>query len=436
MRIVYVALVYLLAPWLVAYEAWTGWRRGEPRQRVSQRLGYGVPVVRPGCLWVHAVSVGEVQAAAALVSELQRRHPDCPVVVTTVTATGAARARAVFGDAVQHAFLPYDLPGAVRRFLDAASPRVAVILETELWPTLYRQLARRRVPVVLASARLSERSVRRYRRVPGLVRETLAHDVHVCAQTDQDASRFVAVGAPPGRVRVTGNVKYDLDIPESVAAAGRALRAAWGEARPVWIAGSTHEGEEQAVLEAHERVRARHAGALLVIVPRHPQRFESVAQFLQASGAACARRSTGALPAATDALYLADSVGELQMLYAAADVAYVGGSLVPVGGHSLLEPALLGLPALSGPHVHNAPDVAALLERTGGLRIVRDAAALAGGVITWLDDPASARAAGAAARRAVAASRGAVARVAAVVEPLLREPDAPSATSSAGSGRR
>jgi 3-deoxy-D-manno-octulosonic-acid transferase len=424
-RILYVALMYALAPLLMAYEAWTAWRRDEPRRRVVQRLGYAVPVVRPGSVWVHAVSVGEVQAAAALVHELRRRHPGWPVVVTTVTATGAARARAVFGESVQYAYLPYDLPGAVHRFLDAIAPRVAVILETELWPTLYRQLARRRVPVVLASARLSERSVRRYRRVPGLVRATLAHHVHVCAQTEADASRFVAIGAPPGRVRVTGNVKYDIDIPETVVAAGRALRASWNADRPVWIAGSTHDGEEQAALAAHDRVRARHPTALLLLVPRHPRRFEAVAQWLRSTGVAYARRSTGTSPAATDTVYLADSVGELQSLYAASDVAFVGGSLVPVGGHSLLEPALLGLPALSGPHVHNAPDVAGLLERAGGLHIVHDAAELADGVLRWFDDRAAARVAGEAGRGAVAANRGAVARVAAAVEPLLTAPDAP-----------
>ena len=420
MRLVYVLLVYLLAPLVIAHGAWKALRHREYRRRLGQRLGRVASAVVPGGVWIHAVSVGEVQAAAALVQALRRRKPGLPVVMTTVTATGAQRARALFGDTVQHGYLPFDLPGAVRRFLDRIEPRVAVILETEIWPTLYAELGRRRIPLVLGSARLSVKSVNRYRFMASLFRDALSQGIVIGAQTAADAERFRAIGAPPGRVQVTGNIKYDLEIPAGQVAAGRALRQSWGAHRPVWIAGSTHEGEEEAALAAHATLRERHAEALLLLVPRHPQRFETVRTLLRRRGERFVTRSSGATPSAQDAVFLIDTLGELQMLYASADVAVVGGSLVPVGGHSMLEPAVLGLPLLSGPYTHNGQDVAELLERQGALRIVHSREALSHDLLAWVDDPAAARAAGEQGRLAVAANRGAVDRLLAMIEPLLR----------------
>ena len=434
LRFVYVTLTYLLAPLVVAREAWQDWRHPGQRGRVAQRLGYVARAPRAGSVWIHAVSVGEVQAAAALVHALQRRHRDLPLVVSTTTPTGAQRARALFGDTVQHCYLPYDLPGAVCRFLDRVAPRVAVILETEIWPTLYRELARRRIPLVLGSARLSERSVERYRRLASVFRDTLAQGTSIGAQTPADAERFRQVGAAAARVQVTGNVKYDLEIPPAQVEKGRELRARWGNDRPVWIAGSTHDGEEQAALAAHSALRARHPTALLLLVPRHPPRFDVVRTLLRERGVRFAQRSAGELPQAAHEVLLVDTLGELQAFYAASDVAFVGGSLVPIGGHSLLEPAVLGLPILSGPHTHNGQDVADLLEQCGALRHVHDAGELAQALIAWLDAPARARAAGEAGQRAVAANRGAVDRLVAMIEPLLRSSGAPPATSSAPSG--
>jgi 3-deoxy-D-manno-octulosonic-acid transferase len=436
MRFLYVLLTYLLAPVLVGFEAWQALTRAEYRGRISQRLGFGTRLARRGCVWVHAVSVGEVQAAAGLVQELRRRHHDLPIVVSTVTPTGAERARALFKDTVQHRYLPYDLPGSVGRFLDRIAPRAAIILETEIWPTLYRELRRRGIPVVLGSARLSARSVRRYRRLGLLARDTLSPNVLIGAQTPADADRFVAIGAPPAQVQVSGNIKYDLEIGPAQVAAGRALRAAWGSARPVWIAGSTHEGEEAAALAAHATLRATHPDALLLLVPRHPQRFESVRQLLEKRGVRYQQRSSGALPLRDDEVYLVDTLGELQMLYAAADVAFVGGSLVPIGGHSLLEPAVLGMPILSGPNTQNGQEIAELLAQAGALQTVGGQEELASALRRWFDDPASAQAAGASGRRAVAANRGAVDRLVAMVEPLLRASGERPEWSSAGSGSR
>jgi 3-deoxy-D-manno-octulosonic-acid transferase len=419
MRLLYVLLTYLLAPLVVAMEAWKALWNPEYRGRLGQRLGYVERAPPGGCLWVHAVSVGEVQAAAALIRRLREHFPAMPVVITTVTPTGAQRARALFGDSVRHCYLPYDLPGSVRRFLDRLRPHVAIILETEIWPTLYDSLGKRGIPLVLASARLSTRSVDRYRRMASLFRETLSHGILIGAQTAADAERFRAIGAAAGRVHVTGNVKFDLEIAAESIAAGRDFRARSAAGRPVWIAGSTHEGEEDAVLAAHAVVRERHPGALLLLVPRHPQRFDAVRSLLRRQGVAYAQRSSGEVPAPDHSVFLVDTLGELQMFYAAADVAFVGGSLVPVGGHSLLEPAVLGLPMLSGPHVQNAQDVADLLEQCGALRIVRSREDLADRACQWFDDPALARTAGERGRQAVAQSRGAVQRLVAMVAPLL-----------------
>ena len=434
MRTLYVLLMRLLVPFVAAHDAWQGLRHRDQRGRLRQRLGLVERAGGSGAIWIHAVSVGEVQAAAALVRALQRRHPARPIVVSTVTATGAQRARALFPEGVQHCYLPYDLPGAVRRFLDRISPQVAVILETEIWPTLYADLARRGIPLVLGSARLSERSVARYRRLRPLLRGTLSHGVAIGAQTEVDAARFRAVGAADSRVQVTGNIKYDLQIPADQVEAGREWRERWGGSRPVWIAGSTHDGEEQAALDAHALLRQRHPTALLLLVPRHPQRFETVRALLRRAGLRFVQRSAGETPGAADEVFLVDTIGELQMFYAASDVAFVGGSLVPVGGHSLLEPAVLGVPILSGPHTHNGPDIAALLEQAGALRLVPSAEALGPALLAWMDAPAEAREAGARGRRAVAANRGAVDRVVGMIEPLLvsssvARPAASSATS-------
>jgi 3-deoxy-D-manno-octulosonic-acid transferase len=420
MYVVYVLLTWLVLPFVVAAEAWTALRKPEYRGRLGQRLGYVPAMPGPGCLWVHAVSVGEVQAAASLVQALRTRHVALPIVVSTVTPTGAQRARALLGDGVRHCYLPFDTPGAMRRFLDRVQPRLVVILETEIWPVLYRELGRRGVPLVMASARLSTRSVARYLRVTSLMRQTLANGVVIGAQTATDVERFRAIGAPPDRIQVTGNVKLDLQIPQAAIDAGRDFRRRCATNRAAWIAGSTHEGEEDAALAAHADARVRHPDALLILAPRHPQRFDEVRAMLRKRGVTFQQRSSGSAPAADDAVFLLDTLGELQAFYAAADVAFVGGTLVPVGGHNLLEPAVLGLPILAGPHTHNAQEIADLLAGSGALTIVESREELTQRVSEYLDDPARAAEAGERGRAAVEQSRGAVDRLVAMIEPLLR----------------
>jgi 3-deoxy-D-manno-octulosonic-acid transferase len=370
--------------------------------------------------------LGEMSAAAPLVRALRLRYPQNPLVLTTATPTGRARARGLFGDTVDVRFLPYDTPGAVARFLDGIRPRVAIIMETELWPNLYDACERRGVPLVLASARLSAKSVARYRRFGSLFRRIFSAISLIAAQTREDAERFVAIGAQSARTHVVGNIKFDMEPGAGVIDQGRALRASFGSARPTWIAGSTHAGEEEQVLAAHAELQADRPDALLLLVPRHPDRFDGVADLLSRRGLRCTRRSSGMAPDSGIAVVLVDTVGELAALYAAADAAFVGGSLVPIGGHNLLEPAALGLPVLTGPSQFNAKDIARLLIQQGAALQVADARELAAALIRLLADPAERQRMGTIGRHIVESNRGSVARLLEFIEPLLSGP-APAA---------
>ena len=422
MRSLYTLILYLLTPFALLRLLWRGLRSPGYWQRWGERFGFIPAEAGAAPIWVHAVSVGEVQAAAPLLRALMKQYPDVPLLVTTTTPTGSEQVRSLFESRVAHVYMPYDLPGAVARFLKRARPRLALIMETEIWPNLYHACARGGIPVLLVNARLSARSAAGYARVRGLTSTTLRCLPWIPAQSRADAERLIVLGAPAERVQVTGSIKFDMKIPASLTEQAAVLRRDWGVQRPVWVAASTHEGEEDAALDAHALVRARHRDALLILVPRHPQRFEAVRALLRRRGLRFAQRSGGQPPGPDDAVFLVDTLGELQMFYAAADVAFVAGSLVPVGGHSLLEPAVLGLPMLSGPHNHNAQDVADLFEQCGALRIVRSKEDLAQRTCDWFDDPARGRADGERGRQAVAQSRGAVTRLVAMVAPLLSRP--------------
>jgi 3-deoxy-D-manno-octulosonic-acid transferase len=412
MRRLYTLLVCLAVPFAIAVLLWRGLRDRHYWAGLVERLGFGpaLPGAEPS-IWVHAVSLGEVTAAAPLVKELQRRRPRTPLVLTCATPTGRARATALFGQDVDIRYLPYDLPGAQRRLFRRIRPQSLVILETELWPNLFRECARQGVPIVLASARLSEKSVARYRRCGSLFRDLFTRDVVVGAQSATDAARFAAIGADPVRTRVVGNLKFDIDIGAQVEGEGRALRSALFGTRPVWIAGSTHEGEEEQVLGAHDEVRRQQPDALLVLVPRHPNRFAAVAALLMRRGDPYVRRSADLAAAPGQSVFLLDTTGELLKFYAAADVAFVGGSLVPVGGHNLLEPAALGMPVLTGPSDVNSRQIALLLTDLGAVRRVASSHELAVALQQLLGDFALRSRVGALGREAVAANRGSVARV-------------------------
>ena len=379
-RTLYTALFYLGLP-LVAIRLWLRSRKAPAyAKRIGERFSYGMPRLQPGGIWVHAVSVGESIAAAPMIRALLQRYPQLPITVTCMTPTGSERIQALFANEprIQHCYLPYDLPCAAARFLDHAKPKLAVIMETELWPNHIHQCAKRGIPVALANGRLSERSARGYGRFTKLTAPMLAEMSFFAVQTEAEAQRFRDLGARPQTVEVTGSIKFDLTIDPQLLQRAHELRGQWQALeRPVWIAASTHEGEDEVVLDAHRRLLANYPNALLILVPRHPERFNSVFELCQREGFATVRRSSGANVEANTSVLLGDTMGELLFLYALADSAFVGGSLVPNGGHNLLEPAALAKPVLSGPHLFNFLDIAAQLREAGALAEVDDAEGLA-----------------------------------------------------------
>jgi 3-deoxy-D-manno-octulosonic-acid transferase len=410
-RRLYTLLLYLALPWVSLVVLLRGLRDREYWRDWGQRFGAG-PALEGGGIWVHAVSVGEVQIARTLIEALRARDPSLQVSLTCATPTGRTRAATLSGVAVSYG--PYDLPGSVRRMLRRVRPRLLILIETELWPNLLQAAWRAGVPTVIASARVSERTARRYQRLPGLLRAPMQSNVWVAAQTDADAARFAALGVPAPRLSVSGNVKFDRALPADLPQRGAALRARYAAGRPVWVAGSTHAGEEQIVLQAHRQLLRSLPEALLILAPRYPQRFDAVAACVESEGLTCLRRSqtrAGALDAGAAAVLLLDTLGELTEFYAASDAAFVGGSLVPVGGHNLLEPAAIGVPVLTGPQQFNSPQVARVLCELGAASLVHDSLELAAELLRLLRDPALRAARGTAAAAAIDANRGALARV-------------------------
>lgn len=427
MRTLYTLLLTLLTPLIVLRL----WLKGRVQPAYRQRIGerFGRVHAHPVAVWVHAVSVGESVAALPLIEALIQRHGERQVWVTTTTPTGSERVIASLGSRVIHTYAPYDLPPVVARFLDRAQPQQVVVMETELWPNLFAALKTRGIPLTIANARLSPRSFKGYSRVAGFTRSVLANVTTVAAQSTLDGERFTALGAP--HVQVIGNLKFDLALPSAPHPLTANIARLWQADRVIWIAVSTHEGEEDIVLDAHHALLQHDAEALLILVPRHPQRFEDVARRIAAKGMAYQRRSTLAehpdlsgqrQPAP---VLLGDSMGEVMAYLAVAQVAFVGGSLVPVGGHNVLEPAALGLPVLFGPHMHNFLDARTLLLQANCAREITDAATLTAALLDWLpwqktqghlQAEREARSARAAA--AVAANRGALKKLLALLEPL------------------
>ncbi len=346
-RRLYSLLLYLLTPLIWLRLLWRGRKQPEYLQHLGERYGFYRPVPSTKLIWVHAVSVGETRAAQPLIEALQARWPAHRILLTGMTPTGREAGRQVYGAGVIQAYLPYDYPGAVARFFKHFSPAFGVLMETEIWPNLLAQAKRCDIPVLLMNARLSARSARGYGRLGGLVRPAFASLAGVAAQTAGDAARIADLGALC--VEISGNLKFDVAPSPEKIALGQDWRAAIG-ARPVWLAASTREGEEVLVLEAWHRVKV--ANALLVLVPRHPQRFDEVAGLLAEQGLAVVRRSQG-LPVAATEVWLGDSMGEMAAYFALADLAFIGGSLLPLGGQNLIEAAACGCPVLVGPHTFN-----------------------------------------------------------------------------------
>ena len=419
MRVLYNLIVFLLLPAYAAYWLGKALLNRRYRPQLGQRFGFGYPKLEDA-IWVHAVSVGEVVAAAPLVRALARRYPDNPLIVTTITPTGASRVRGLFGREVHHAYIPFELPLAVGKLFESINPKIAIIVETEIWPNLYYGCGKRSIPLVLASARISPRSVRSYRRLLPLFRETLSHGIVIAAQSEADAKRFLALGAAAERTRVTGNIKFDIELPADLPERGRELRDEMFGERPVWIAASTHEGEESIVIDVHERLRDAHPNLLLVLVPRHPERFPVVRESLEKARVEFVARTDNQACAPSTSVLLVDTMGEVPLFYAASDVAFVGGSLVPIGGHNLLEPAALGLPIVTGPHMFNAQEIADQFVSNDACVMVTDGDDLEAALMSLLGDPEAATWLGKRGRELLETNRGALGRLLELIDPLMR----------------
>lgn len=422
MRIFYNLLVLLGLPFVATYWGWRAITEPNYRHDWFQRFGLRYPKFERGrrVVWLHAVSVGEVQAAASLVAALQKRMPDAQMLITTVTPTGVDRVRLLFGNRVVCAYAPYDLMPAVRRFYREVQPSLAIIVETELWPNLYHEAGLRSIPLVLASARISPRSMPRYRRLVGLFREALSNGIIIAAQSEVDRQRFVELGAPSSRTFVSGNIKFDVHVDSQVVRDGHAFKASTLGDRPVWIAASTHEGEEEILLEAHRELRRLIPNALLLLVPRHPPRFDEVADLLAREEINFVRRTSGQPCTADTEVLLGDTMGEVPMFYAATDVAFVGGSLAPVGGHNLMEPAIAGTPIITGTHLFNAQDIADMFIERGAVKIVSNAPELLDALRTLFGSADARDDMSARASALMDENRGAVSRLLAQLEPLIK----------------
>ena len=406
-RLLYTLVLYLLLPYVLLRLAWRSRRQRGYREHVAERFGfYRQPAVRP-LIWVHAVSVGETRAAEPLIRALRARYPQHGVLLTHMTPTGRETGEAIFEGDVIRCYLPYDFPGAVARFLDHFRPQAGALMETELWPNLIHACRARGVPLYLVNARLSGKSFARYQRFPRLARESLGRLAAIAAQSEDDARRLTALGA--GNVRVTGSIKFDVAPPPAQLELGRAWRREFGERRPVLLLASTREGEENLLLDALAAIDVPEL--LAVMVPRHPQRFDEVARLLEARGMRFQRRSAGTAISADTRVVLGDSMGEMFAYYSACDVAFIGGSLLPLGGQNLIEACAVGKPVLIGPSTYNFSEAVELAVRAGAAVQVPDAPTLAREVGRLLRDPAAAGRMAQAALAFANEHRGATAKV-------------------------
>lgn len=423
-RFFYSLLLYLISPLAMARLYLRSRKAPEYWQRKVERFGFfSLPVSNQPVIWVHSVSMGETIASAPLVRQLQKKYPNHRILITTMTPTGSAQVRKIHGDTVAHVYASYDLPGAVRRFLDKVQPVMAIVIDTELWPNTIAACHNRAIPVLIVNARLSERSARGYGRFGCLIRPMLPQIAMVAAQNEETARRFVELGLPQKQLSITGSIKFDLDVAPAVISEGKALRQRWqqgmGDDIRVVVAASTHEGEDQQVLDAFKTILANAPETRLLLVPRHPERFDKVHQLIQDNHLPVVRHSQGTPPSRETRVILGDTMGEMMKLFAASDIAFVGGSLVPTGGHNMLEPAALNLPVLSGPHVFNFAEISASLVQAGGLKIVSDSDELAKEITRLLQDQGEYLSMSRRAGAFVSANRGALDRVLALIGQLL-----------------
>lgn len=417
-RFLYSTILYLLSPLLVIYLAFRGIKSSDYRGRWGER--FGLTRLKSTDLLIHSVSMGETLAAIPLIRLIMQSHPELGITVTTTSPTGSAEVRKAFGDRVQHCYLPFDLPWCVNRFLRQVSPKWCVIMETELWPNLVAIAAKQGVRLMLANARLSAKSAAQYARYPKLSLPMLQRFDVIAVQTQVEAQRFVELGVSPDRVTVCGSLKFDLCITPERLANAKLLRQAWGrETSPIWVAGSVHPGEFDAMLTAHRHLLAQWPDALLIIVPRHPEQFANIAEIVKNQGFESVLRSNHLPVTVTTQVLVGDTMGELLTFYGAADQAFVGGSLILHGGHNPLEPIAMGIPVMVGPNYRDFAQITQMLSDAGGLRIVSSADELGANLIEYFAEPERCQQAANAGLAVVEANRGALERQFVLVQSLL-----------------
>jgi len=430
MRYLYSALFYVLLPFILLRMLLRSRHAPQYRQRLAERFGMftAPPDAGQPAIWVHAVSLGETLAAAPVIESLLLAYPDHRLVVTTTTPTGSERVRALFGERVFHVYAPWDLPGAVCRFLRRTRPRLLLLMETELWPNMVHYARAQDCRIILANARLSERSARGYARIGGLTRHMLSQLDAVACQATADGQRFLALGLPRSALQVTGSIKFDLELDGQLRASAAAVRTEFAsDKRPVLVAASTHAGEDEIILAAFRQLRRSRDNCLLVLVPRHPERFEAVLSLCLDQGWQVVRRSSGAAPGVGDDIVVGDTVGELLLLLGAATVAVIGGSLVARGGHNALEAAAWGVPVITGPHMCNFLEVSELLTAAGAMIKLDNAAMLGDCLEDLLQHPRKCRQMGGAGQQVVATNRGAKKQLLQLVAQQLAPPAAEDA---------
>ncbi|MFI3218408.1 MAG: lipid IV(A) 3-deoxy-D-manno-octulosonic acid transferase [Methylococcales bacterium] len=357
MRILYSAVFYLIIPFVLLRLYWRGFKTPHHRLRWNERFALYSEQYPQGVIWFHAVSVGEVEALFPLVTQMKTLHSDSPILITTMTPTGSARVKAVLGDTVTHVYVPYDLPDAINRFMTHFKPKLAVMIETEIWPNLFAHCGKNNIPLYIVNARIAAKSVSNYQKLSALIHPALAHVLLIATQTQADAERFIAIGGIKDKVKNLGNIKFDVEIAPETIAQGLRLKTDLFNERFVWLIASTHKDEEAIFLELYDTLKSHIPELLLVIVPRHQQRFTDVKKLCEARNPTVIRSNNAPVTAKTD-IYVVDSIGELKMFYAAADIAFVGGSMVAAGGHNILEAAAVGVPVLFGAFMTNFQDIA------------------------------------------------------------------------------
>lgn len=385
-RYIYSALLYTLLPFVLLRLLWRSRNVPGYRFRWSERFGSSqIPQQYQQGIWIHVVSVGEALAAAPLIQSLSEQL-DMPLIVTTTTPTGSERVEALLPKNAYHVYCPYDLPGSVTRFLKEAQPRIAIFMETEIWPNIIEHCHRLKIPTVIANARLSEKSKQGYSRVAKIIRPTLQKITLFAVQYHKDAKRFEQLGVKSDQIKITGNMKFDMPISPSLLESGESLRQQWGPNRPIFLAASTHEGEEESILQAFQTIQQHSPDCLLVLVPRHPERFDKVKELCDRYGFKTARRSDPQTQQHDYTVFLGDTMGELRLFCAASDIAFVGGSLIQRGGHNLLEPAAFKIPVLTGPHTFNFEEATHLLKQEKALLVVENSSQIAEHVIELIDN--------------------------------------------------